>query len=155
MLGLTGEEAAGYGQHASAGHGDAHGGHGGGHGDSHSGGHGSGHAADSGHGGHGGGHGHGHGHGGSSRIASDAVFVPLGGIEAHPLLAEAMSDRAKELSTDPPKETVILLSHGTESNEANDYWMNNLETIAEYIQSGSPVKYRDVKYYTWREDWPD
>jgi len=158
MLGLTGEKTSGYAQQASAGHGDAHGGHGGGHGDAHGhsgSGHGSGQAADSSHGGHGGGHGHGHGHGGSSRIASEAVFVTLGGIEAHPLLAEAMADRAKELSTDPPKETVILLSHGTESNEANDYWMNNLETIAEYIQSGSPVKYRDVKYYTWREDWPD
>lgn len=151
MLGLTEEKESGYAQHASAGHGDAHG-------DAHgSAGHGSGQAADSGHGGHGGGHGHGHGHGhgGSSRIASDAVFVTLGGIEAHPLLAEAMADRAKELSTDPSKETVILLSHGTESDQANDYWMNNLKTIAEHIQSGSPVKYRDVKYYTWREDWPD
>ena len=147
MLGLTGEKPSGYAQHASAGHGDAHG----------SSRHGSGQAADSGHGGHSGGHGHGHGHGhgGSSRIASDAVFVTLGGIEAHPLLAAAMADRAKELSTDPPKETVILLSHGTESDEANDYWMNNLKTIAEYIQSSSPVKYRDVKFYTWREDWPD
>ena len=154
MLGLTGEKPSGYAQHASAGHGDAHGSHGGGHGDAHGGsGHGSGQATHSGHGGHGGGHGH--GHGGSSRIASDAVFVTLGGIEAHPLLAEAMADRAKELSTDPPKETVILLSHGTESDEANDYWMNNLKTIAEHIQSSSPVKYRDVKYYTWREDWPD
>ena len=152
MLGLTGEKTSGYAQHASAGHGDAHGSHGGGHGDAHGG---SGQAMDSGHGGHGGGHGHGHGHGGSSRIASEAVFVTLGGIEAHPLLAEAMADRAKELSTDPSKETVILLSHGTESDHANDYWMNNLKTIAEYIQSSSPVKYRDVKYYTWREDWPD
>ncbi|HML94643.1 MAG TPA: hypothetical protein PKC29_04340 [Thermodesulfobacteriota bacterium] len=151
MLGLTEEKESRYAQHASAGHGDAHG-------DAHgSASHGSGQAADSGHGGHGGGHGHGHGHGhgGSSRIASDAVFVTLGGIEAHPLLAEAMADRAKELSTDPSKETVILLSHGTESDQANDYWMNNLKTIAEHIQSGSPVKYRDVKYYTWREDWPD
>lgn len=158
MLGLTGEKTSGYAQQASAGHGDAHGGHGGGHGDAHGhsgSGHGSSQAADSSHGGHGGGHGHGHGHGGSSRIASEAVFVTLGGIEAHPLLAEAMADRAKELSTDPSKETVILLSHGTESDHANDYWMNNLKTIAEYIQSSSPVKYRDVKYYTWREDWPD
>ena len=164
MLGLTSEEASGYGQQAAAGHGsgqggghgsgDAHGG--GGHGSPHGGGHGSGQAAaahgGSAHGGHGG---HGHGHGGSSRIASDAVFVTLGGIEAHPLLAEAMADRAKELSIDPSKETVILLSHGTESDHANDYWMNNLKTIADYIQSSSPEKYRDVKYYTWREDWPD
>jgi len=157
MLGLTEEKESGYAQHASAGHGsqgghDSHGSHG----DAHSG-HGGDQAAGSGHGGHGGGHGHGHGHGhgGSSRIASGAVFVTLGGIEAHPLLAEAMADRAKELSTDPSKETVILLSHGTESDEANDYWMNNLKTIAEHIQSSSPAKYRDVKYYTWREDWPD
>lgn len=81
--------------------------------------------------------------------------MTLGGIEAHPLLAEAMADRAKELSTEPSKETVILLSHGTDDEHANDYWMNNLKTIAEYIQSNSPEKYRDVKYYTWREDWPN
>ncbi|MCL4245411.1 MAG: hypothetical protein KJ002_09820 [Candidatus Dadabacteria bacterium] len=166
MLGLTGDEAAGY-SHKAAGHGSGHGGaHGGGHGGEHGGQHDGGHvsAHDGGHGdtqaagahgGHGDHGGHGHGHGGSSRIASDAVFVTLGGIEAHPLLSEAMADRAKELSTDPSKETVILLSHGTESDHANDYWMNNLKTIAEYIQSSSPVKYRDVKYYTWREDWPD
>jgi hypothetical protein len=171
MLGLTSEEASTYGQQAAAGHGsgqagghgagNAHGGgghgspHGGGHGAAHGGGHGSGQAAAA-HGeGHGGGHGHGHGHGGSSRIASDAVFVTLGGIEAHPLLAAAMADRAKELSIDPSNETVILLSHGTDDEHSNDYWMNNLKTIADYIQSNSPEKYRDVKYYTWREDWPD
>lgn len=161
MLGLTGEEASGYGQQAAAGHGGGHGSgnaHGGGHGSGspHGGGHGAGQAAAA-HGGHGGGHGGhgGHGHGGSSRIASDTVFVTLGGIEAHPLLAEAMADRAKELSLDPSKETVILLSHGTDDEHSNDYWMNNLKTIADYIQSDSSVKYRDVKYYTWREDWPD
>jgi len=161
MLGLTSEAAYGYGQQAAAGHGSGHGSggahgspHGGGHGTAHGGAHGAGQAAAA-HGGHGGHGGHGHGHGGSSRIASDAVFVTLGGIEAHPLLAAAMADRAKELSTEPSKETVILLSHGTDDEHANDYWMNNLKTIADYIQSNSPEKYRDVKYYTWREDWPD
>ncbi len=160
MLGLTSEQASGYGRQAAAGHGSGHGG-GNRSGDAHAGeGHGSGQAAAA-HGGgqgpsqaaHGGGS-HG-GHGGSSRIASDAVFVTLGGIEAHPLLAAAMADRAKELSTEPSKETVILLGHGTDDEHANDYWMNNLKTIADYIQSNSPGKYRDVKYYTWREDWPD
>jgi len=105
--------------------------------------------------------GHGHGHGSSAppqRIISGSAFYTLGGLEASPLFAEALLDRAFGLSKDPDKETIILIGHGTGSDEANSHWENNLSKIAAHIKMKAEekgVQFRDIQSGTWREDWPD
>ena len=89
------------------------------------------------------------------RIESHLLFNTLGGVEAHPRFAQALLERAQEISTDPTNETVILLAHGTGDDTDNDRWMQNLASIGEYIRENSPNAYRDIKWHTWREDWPD
>lgn len=107
------------------------------------------------------GHG-GHGHGGNAappkRIQSGSLFYTVGGLEASPLFADALLDRALELSKEPKKETIILIGHGTRSEEANGHWENNLNKLAERMQATAQREghsFRDIQYGTWREDWPE
>jgi sirohydrochlorin ferrochelatase len=106
-----------------------------------------------GHGGHG-------GHGGASaqvppaRIRTPLALATAGGVEAHPLFARALLERAKALSREPQKETVILVAHGTGDDRRNQQWLEILGSIAAQIKAdGTP--FRSVRFATWREDWPD
>lgn len=89
----------------------------------------------------------------AERIASHLRFATAGGLEAHPYLADAMLQRAREISTDPARETVVLVAHGTGGDDANAHWMENLGRIAAHIEQHGD--FRDVRFHTWREDWPD
>ncbi|MFQ5588978.1 MAG: sirohydrochlorin chelatase [Nitrospiria bacterium] len=93
--------------------------------------------------------------GGTMRVSSPAIFTTLGGTEDDSLLADIMLERAKGLSKNPEKETVILLAHGTDDEERNRHWMNNLATLAGEMQKNGGSAFKDIQYYTWREDWPD
>jgi sirohydrochlorin ferrochelatase len=109
-------------------------------------------ATDHGHGGH-----HGHDDHATSpppRIRSSLALATAGGLEAHPLFAAALAERARALSRDPRKETVILVAHGTGDDERNKQWTEILGRLAAQIQQeGTP--YRAIRHATWREDWPD
>ncbi len=103
--------------------------------------------------------GHGHAIDGNPppRVRSGCALYTVGGIEASPLFAQALLDRALEVSKDPKNETIILLAHGTESEEANKHWESNLASIASHMHTAARLKakhFRDIQYATWREDWP-
>lgn len=125
-----------------------------------------GHAVHSGRGpggaGHGGGHGHGHGghgHGASSgpppRIRTAAITTTVGGLDAHPLFADALLSRAQAVSRDPSRETVILVAHGAGSDAQNERWLRHLDAIASRMKSNGGGGFRAIRVGTWREDWPD
>lgn len=90
----------------------------------------------------------------ADRIASHLLFATAGGMEAHVLLADAMVDRARELSREAESETVVLVAHGTGGDDQNQHWMQNLEKIASHVRGRLPGL-RDVVAHTLREDWPD
>ena len=102
--------------------------------------------------------GHMHGMGGvPPRVISSSEFYTTGGLEDSPLFAEALLDRAVDLSKNPEKETVILVGHGTRSEEGNKRWQNNLASIAAHMEATANEKgihFRDFKFENWREDWP-
>ena len=111
-----------------------------------------------GHGAHHGDHGH-HGHdeaadGPPPRIRSALALATAGGVEAHPLFAAALLDRARSLSSDPRKETVILVAHGAGDDTRNQQWVDILGRIAAQMKAGG-TPFRAIRHATWREDWPD
>lgn len=92
-----------------------------------------------------------------SKIRSGSAFHTLGGLEASPLFAEALLDRAYQVSKESSKETVILLAHGTEGEAQNNHWLKNLSTLTAHMKETAMGKgrvFRDIQYATWREDWP-
>lgn len=102
-------------------------------------------------------YGHGHGHGEASqlaaRIRSSLAIATVGGVEADSLFATALLDRARSLSRDPGTETVILTAHGAGEDGRNEHWLRVLEQLTAQMRSAG-VPFRDVRYATWREDWP-
>lgn len=96
----------------------------------------------------------GHGMAAGPRIRSSAVLLSAGGLDDHPLFARALLDRARALSRDPRRETVILTAHGTNEDSRNDRWLEVLESLAERMRRDGGGEFRKLRVATWREDWP-
>lgn len=99
-------------------------------------------------------HGHGATAGPAPRIRSAALFATEGGLEDSPRFAAAMLDRARALSRDPARETIILVAHGTGDDATNDHWRSVLGTLADHMRQGDGAAFRAIHVGTWREDWP-
>lgn len=103
--------------------------------------------------------GHDHGHGPMptpAKIRSGAVLSTTGGVEASPLFADVLLDRAIALSKQPAKETVILMAHGVDDEAQNRHWLNNLAKLADRMRLTAKqrgVSFKGIQYLTWREDW--
>lgn len=109
-----------------------------------------------------GGDGHGHAHGDPrlaagppARIRAAVPIASVGGLEADPLFATALLDRARALSKEPKRETVILVAHGSGDDGKNEHWLKTLETLAGHLRSSGGDRFRAIRVATWREDWPD
>jgi sirohydrochlorin ferrochelatase len=101
-------------------------------------------------------------HGGSmnmgarvSRLKTASIVVTAGGLQDDPLFAEALLDRAREISTDPANETIIVVSHGQGGDHANEAWLDILASLTDQMKQSGGDEFREILYQTWREDWPD
>ena len=54
-----------------------------------------------------------------------------GGFDAHPLISEVLLQRALKVSRSPAQETVILLGHGARNDEDNQFWIEQMDKLAE------------------------
>jgi len=100
-------------------------------------------------------HGHGHGAAPPARIRTAALVRSAGGVDDHPLFARALLDRARALSKDPARETVILTAHGTGDDARNARWIEVLESLVAQMRAQGGQTFRAIRIATWREDWPD
>ena len=88
------------------------------------------------------------------RIETRSTFVLSdGGLLESDLTADILVDRARELSRDPPNESVLILAHGARDGEENDRWLAHMEAFAQSLRETLP--FRAVKVETLREDWPE
>ena len=98
-------------------------------------------------------HGHGHGHGGAaasappSRIRTTLPIQTVGGIGSSPLFAEALLDRARALSKNPGRDTVILVAHGSGDDHLNEQWQTTLEAVAEHMQRHAQGGWERISRY--------
>ncbi|ABA57370.1 hypothetical protein Noc_0857 [Nitrosococcus oceani ATCC 19707] len=98
-----------------------------------------------------------HSHGGvPERVRTPIGFVTTGGYQTDPLISEILKDRILEVSQNPLQESVLLLSHGSRSDETN---AADLALITEHniaaIKATLPSPFRDIRAMSLREDWPD
>ncbi len=66
-------------------------------------------------------------------------------LDDDPVVAEILRDRIDELSSDPSRETVILVAHGPNSEEDNRKWIAILESLSGKIQKLQEVKSKGFK----------
>jgi hypothetical protein len=108
---------------------------------------GAGHAGHAGHGGHG-------SPAPRPRIRTALPVTTVGGLQDHPLFAQALLERARALSRDPARETVILTAHGSGDDATDRHWRGLLDSLAATMRAGGGEAFRAIVGGTWREDWP-
>jgi hypothetical protein len=64
-------------------------------------------------------------------------------------------ERARSLSRDPARETVILVAHGEGDDARDAHWRQMLASMAARLASAEGGRFRAVHVATWREDWPE
>jgi hypothetical protein len=100
-------------------------------------------------------HGHDHDAAAPPQIRSAALFSTVGGYEEYPGIAEVVCERIKEVSKDPAKETVILLAHGSRTDEDNAKWLSVMNANIERVKKDPRcAALKSIKAATVREDWP-
>ncbi len=75
------------------------------------------------------------------------------GVAASPLIDEILLDRVMALSTDPTRESVLILAHGPADDAENERWLVNMNSRAAQLRAAA--SFRAVHCATLREDWPD
>ncbi len=97
-----------------------------------------------------------HGRTPPAQIRSAAIFSTFGGYEEGADIAQVLHERIMEVSENPEKETVILLAHGTKSDEDNQAWLSVINANIEKLrQDPHCAKLKSIKAMTVREDWPE
>jgi len=96
-----------------------------------------------------------HSYGGiPGRVRTAIHFVALGGYQADPLISGILRDRIMEVSENPSRESVILLSHGAMSDAADAAGRNVVEGNIADVEAMLELPFRDIRAMTLREDWP-
>ncbi len=103
-----------------------------------------------------GGHDHGHETVPPQQIRSAALFSTFGGYEEYAGIAQVMCERIVEMSKESSKETVIMLAHGSNSDEDNNKWLAIMNGNIERIKKDPRcAKFKTIRAATVREDWPE
>lgn len=89
---------------------------------------------------------------GTKRVVTDLPLVLTPALDDSPELRTILYKRAKELSRDPAKETVILVGHGPVDDKMNGDWLKMMEPVTESIQRKG--KFRAVLVASLRDDAP-
>ncbi len=85
-----------------------------------------------------------------TRVKTDAKIIFTKSPAADPLIAKIMGDHGLEVSANPAKDRLILVSHGPEKPEDNPAELALLEKHADYIRANS--KFKDVKVVSVEDD---
>ena len=73
-------------------------------------------------------------------------------LDAHPIVAAILADRARAISTDPAREAVILVAHGPVNDVENQRWLDNMAVLADGIAKDRA--YASIDWMTVRDDAP-
>lgn len=73
-------------------------------------------------------------------------------LNAHPLVAEILTTRARSISRVPREEAVILVAHGPVADDENRQWLADMRTLADGVARQTPFASIDV--VTLRDDAP-
>lgn len=88
------------------------------------------------------------------RLDTDAEYaLTTEGLAEAPEMGDVLVERARALSEDPARESVLILAHGPGDDAENQRWLQWIDQRAETVRQAMP--FRDVRVETLREDWPE
>jgi len=68
-------------------------------------------------------------------------------------MGAVLADRARTLSRDARRESVLILAHGPGDDDENQRWLAQIDARANAVREALPFK--TVRVETLREDWPE
>ena len=74
-------------------------------------------------------------------------------LDAHPIVADILEDRAASISKDPAHEVVILVAHGPVPEDDNKLWLHDMGILA--VRLRSKTHYASIDCLTLRDDADD
>ncbi|OGL40032.1 MAG: hypothetical protein A3C43_08255 [Candidatus Schekmanbacteria bacterium RIFCSPHIGHO2_02_FULL_38_11] len=86
------------------------------------------------------------------RVKSKAKIVFAHYMDDNPLLAEILTDHAKAISSNPKKETVIIVGHGPVNPDYNKRNIGVMKKIAKEVKASGG--FNDVKAWNLQDDAP-
>lgn len=88
------------------------------------------------------------------RIETNSSFaISQQGLAEAPEMGGVLVERARALSTEPAKESILLLAHGPGDDAEDKRWLEMMDQRANAVRSFGP--FRKVQAETLREDWPE
>ncbi len=88
------------------------------------------------------------------RIDTTSTFaLSTQGLAEAPEMGAVLVERARALSQDPARESVLILGHGPEDDAENERWLARIDARAAAVRAALP--FRRVQVETLREDWPE
>lgn len=88
------------------------------------------------------------------RIESNATFaMSKDGLSDASEMEAVLAERVRALSTDPARESILILAHGPEDDAENARWIEAIDARSRAVRALAP--FRDVQIATLREDWPE
>lgn len=99
-----------------------------------------------------------YGHSSPGETASTPIQSPVPlrmttALDAHPVVADILADRAAAMSRNPEREVVILVAHGPVSDADNALWLQDMKSLAAQIERKKG--FAAVEYVTLRDDAPE
>jgi hemoglobin/transferrin/lactoferrin receptor protein len=101
------------------------------------------------------------GHAGHAAAAPENGTLPVvsrvpirmsGALGRHPLVAAMLADRARSISQDAARETVVLVAHGPVPSDDNARWLDDLASLGNGVKASTAFK--AVEWQTVRDDAP-
>jgi sirohydrochlorin ferrochelatase len=86
----------------------------------------------------------------TSPVTLTVPLIMTPALNRHPLVGSILSDRAREISRDPARETVVLVAHGPVPDEDNRRWLEDMAVLGRQVQTSAP--YAAVHAITVRDD---
>lgn len=89
---------------------------------------------------------------GTTPIESPVPIRMTQALNAHPLVAEILTSRARSISRDPAGEAVVIVAHGPVADEENRRWLADMASLAARV--GQAERFAAIEYLTLRDDAP-
>lgn len=86
----------------------------------------------------------------TQRVKTWLPVVLTSALDEHPAVVEVLYDRAKALSQEPERETIILVGHGPVDDKANQAWLKTMTALATAVQKKGG--FTDSRVATIRDD---
>lgn len=86
-------------------------------------------------------------------ITSPVLIRMAPALDAHPIAASILIDRAASISHAPSREVVILVAHGPVPDDDNKLWLHDMDRLAEQMRKST--HYAAIECLTLRDDAED